>query len=172
MTDGIQAPLVGGGQREPIPFTITSEQSCDASCQSHGGVAGLARIDMPPWRTLTPPGQASQSFFLGFGDGIETPQIANSKLSGYATVQKGTCTSASLGSVTALRSIVVNYRCKRGQQFTVTYSPRIDYFGFNNTGSDSWTFGLSHTNAPGEPWTPLNSIRGSKSSQSPALPWP
>lgn len=161
----VPGPLVGGGQREGLPFQFTSEKFCNDSCQSEGGATGFARIDMPP--PQVDPLPAPQKFLLGYGDGPgPLPQVDDSKVSGYVSVDKGSCRSLSIDSIAgatfadpdAPAFIELKYRCERGERFTVTYSPRVDWFGFNEPGSvtDEWEFGLSHRDRSGEPWEPMD----------------
>jgi hypothetical protein len=155
MEHDVTGPLVGGGQREFIEFSLQSRKACDRACRRAGGARGYARILMPrPQTETTPP---FSSFFLGYGDGIDTPQIQDSKLSGYVTSGKGSCSRLRLEEAKALRFIEVRYRCVRGGRFTVTYSPRIDLWDVDDSGTDRWRFGLRYRRSVDKRWALLGS---------------
>jgi len=165
--DSVDAPLVEGPHRNPILFTVESTAKCDQECRRRGGIDGLARIGIPPAQL----GAGGDYYPLGWSnpvDPVAQPQIENSGLSGYVTLEKGSCASAKLKRVVAGPAlpqpepdtdpgeIVVQYRCKRDQAFRVGYHPTVYWHDFDD-GADNWAFSLSHRKSPGRPWRLLPS---------------
>jgi hypothetical protein len=148
-TEGVTGVLVGGAQTELVPITVTATTKGK----------GLALIRIPH---QTDP-RDGQDFEIGRGDGHPQPQTTDSALSGYVRVSTDSCTSASLVPVTPVApggdvELVVQYRCEAGQQFTVYYYPRIDWWNFTYPVADvdTWTFSLSRRASQDEPWTELS----------------
>jgi hypothetical protein len=149
-TEGVEGKLVGGGQKEVIPLTITSLQRCPKACRKVDGRKGIARIGMPP-----PQEFGGQLYPLGVGDGNEQPQVTDSKLSGFVVIDPGSCKRAVLEKV-GPPAIVVRYRCERGKDFHVDYIPRVGWFNFDGSGYDKWQFTISHRQSTADRWRELS----------------
>jgi hypothetical protein len=149
-TEGVTGVLVGGGQEELVPITVTAT--------AKGKGFALIRI---PHQTDPRDGRNIE---IGRGDGHPQPQTTGSSLSGYVRFSNDSCTSASLEPVSPVApggdvEIEVSYRCEAGQRFTVYYYPRVIWWNFTHpvSGLDTWTFSLSRRTMQDDPWTQLSS---------------